>query len=182
MFQLVQYDGSPMDRAYVQLRSRNEPLVENTQIKGTSDTHPFLSPKDEWADFEIFPYRIASRLRSQPQGSYVREAYRNGLQLGDSGAGNPYRFGVIGASDTHNAGESFQENRFVGASGLLSHTPEQRGSVPVAVGESAGSSNVNVLFEHQEDRRHDFHEEVLDRQPEEACAARRDEIELVASG
>lgn len=131
MFQLVAFDGSAIDRSWVQQRMRNEPLVENTQIKGTSDTHPFLSPNDEWADFEIYPYRIASRLKSQPQGSYVREAWLNGLSLGESGPGNPYRFGVVGSSDTHNAGTPFDESKFPGAAGLLSHTPESRGSVAI---------------------------------------------------
>ena len=75
MFELTKSDGSAQDSDYADLRMRNEPLVENTQVKGTSDTHPLLSPNDEWADFEIMPIRIASNLASQPEGSYVRDAY-----------------------------------------------------------------------------------------------------------
>ncbi|HAG73107.1 MAG TPA: hypothetical protein DCL66_12970, partial [Gammaproteobacteria bacterium] len=71
--------GNPLDSAYANQRMRNEPLIEITQVKGTSDTHPALSPNDEWADFEIMPFMIASQLASQPEGSYVREAYLNGI-------------------------------------------------------------------------------------------------------
>ena len=78
-FPMTRFDGSAMDADYAIQRMRNEPLVEITQIKGTSDTHPFLSPNDEWADFEILPYQIASWNKSWPRGSYVREAWLNGF-------------------------------------------------------------------------------------------------------
>ncbi|NOX50701.1 MAG: DUF3604 domain-containing protein, partial [Gammaproteobacteria bacterium] len=105
MFDLVKFAGEPLDADYAEQRMRNEPLVEITQIKGTSDTHPFLSPNDEWADFEIAPYQVASWTKSRPQGSYVREAWLNGLSMEADQGYNPYQFGVIGASDTHNSGE-----------------------------------------------------------------------------
>lgn len=133
MFQQTQWDGSPMDADYAALRMRNEPLVENTQIKGTSDTHPFLSPNDEWADFEIFPYRIASWLSSRPRGSYTREAWRNGLAMEATSGVNPYRFGVVGASDTHNSGDVFDEDRYVSKLGAIDgDNGVGRGSVPVS--------------------------------------------------
>ena len=133
MFQWTQWDGSPMDAEYAALRMRNEPLVENTQIKGTSDTHPFLSPNDEWADYEIFPYRIASWLRSRPRGSYTRAAWRNGLAMEATDGVNPYRFGVVGASDTHNSGDVFDEDRYVSKLGAIDGDDGVgRGSVPVS--------------------------------------------------
>ncbi|MBT7333523.1 MAG: DUF3604 domain-containing protein [Gammaproteobacteria bacterium] len=132
MFAKTKFNSDePFDAAYVQQRMRNEPLVENTQVKGTSDTHPLLSPNDEWANFEIMPLRIASALPSSPSGSYVREAYLNGLLMEQESGINPYKFGVIGASDTHNAAGSFEENNYWSKTGLMDIGPELRGSVPL---------------------------------------------------
>ena len=132
MFQLTDWDGNPIDAAYAEQRMRNEPIVENTQVKGTSDTHPLLSPNDEWAGFEIMPLRVASLLKSRPQGSYVREAYLNGLKFQAEQGFNPYQFGVIGSSDTHNAAGSFEEHNYFSKTGLLDATADLRGSVPMA--------------------------------------------------
>ena len=131
MFQKTNWAGEPIDAAYADLRMRNEPLVENTQVKGTSDTHPMLSSNDEWADFEIMPTRVASNLASRPQGSYTREAYLNGLQMEQNSGVNPYRFGVIGSSDTHNAAGSFEEDNYWSKTGVLDIDPFRRGSVPL---------------------------------------------------
>ena len=131
MFQRTQFDGSPIDANYADQRMRNEPLVEITQVKGTSDTHPLLSPNDEWAEFEIMPVRVASTLLSQPQGSYVREAYLNGLAIEAEVGENPYRFGLIGSSDTHNSAGSFEEDRYWSKTGFSDITPQRRGSVPL---------------------------------------------------
>jgi len=130
MFETRQFDGTAITTAYSAMRLRNEPLVEVTQVKGTSETHPFLSPNDELADFEIFPYRIATWLASKPQGSYVRDAMKNGLLLGAKGQGNPYKFGMIGASDSHNSGATYLEENYLGKVGLLDATAVQRASVP----------------------------------------------------
>lgn len=135
MFQTTRFDGSPQDAEYAELRIRNEPIVENTQVKGTSDTHPMLSPNDEWADFEIMPIRVASTLASQPEGSYVRDAYLTGIKSQDERGYNPYKFGVIGSSDTHNAAGSFEEDNYWSKTGITDIEPEQRGSVPLS-GES----------------------------------------------
>jgi hypothetical protein len=131
MFQKTNFAGKPIDAAYADQRMRNEPLVEATQVKGTSDTHPALSPNDEWADFEIMPIRVASDLSSRPEGSYVREAYLNGLAMEEEQGFNPYRFGLIGSSDTHNAAGSFEEDNYWSKTGLLDISPQQRGSVPL---------------------------------------------------
>lgn len=131
MFPLNNWAGDPIDASYAEQRMRNEPLVENTQVKGTSDTHPLLSPNDEWADFEIMPIRVASTLPSKPQGSYVREAYLNGLRMEQESGVNPYKFGVIGSSDTHNAAGSFEEDNYWSKTGVLDIEPKLRGSVPL---------------------------------------------------
>ena len=132
MFQLTDREGNAIDRAYAERRLRNEPLVEVTQVKGTSDTHPLLSPKDEWADFGIIEGTIGNDSRSEPQGSYVRDAYLNGLAMEEEQGFNPFRFGLVGSSDTHNAAGSFREDDYWSKAGLLDITPEQRGSVPRA--------------------------------------------------
>ncbi len=132
MFKLVDWAGNPMDDAYGEQRLRNEPLVEITQVKGTSETHPTLSDTDEWAGFEITPYRVATMLPSAPPGSYVRDALRRGLQLEASGVANPYEFGVVGASDTHTAAISDDESDYFAKIGLLDSTPQLRGSVPLS--------------------------------------------------
>jgi len=131
MFQDTNMAGEPIDAAYADQRMRNEPLVEVTQVKGTSDTHPLLSPNDEWADFEIMPVRVASNLPSQPGGSYVRDAYLRGLVMEETLGFNPYRFGLIGSSDTHNSAGSFDEHAYWSKTGNLDIAPRQRGSVPL---------------------------------------------------
>ena len=112
MFKLVDWAGNPLDDAYVKRRVRNEPLVEITQIKGTSDTHPALSPNDEWADFEIYEDLLSSYIKSKVNGSYVREALARGLAIEKQVGVNPYKFGLIASSDTHVAGGSFDEKNF----------------------------------------------------------------------
>ncbi len=131
MFKLVDWAGKPMDDAYADLRMRNEPLIEITQIKGTSETHPVLSNTDEWADFEIMPFRIATDLFSEPKGSYAREALLNGLAFQDKGVANPYRFGFIGSSDTHNGTTSDDEADYFSKAGLLDSNGILRGAVPL---------------------------------------------------
>lgn len=134
MFEVTDKSGQPIDSEYAARRLRNEPLVEVTQVKGTSDTHPLLSPNDEWADFEIMNKTIGSSFPSQPKGSYVREAYLNGLQMQSDDGFNPYKFGLIGASDTHNAAGSFREDDYWSKTGLLDATAELRGTIPLPDG------------------------------------------------
>ena len=133
MFEMETFKGNALDVEYAKKRMRNEPLVEITQVKGTSETHPLLSPDDEWADFEIMDVRVGSRppTYSKPSGSYVREAYLNGLTLEFTKQGNPYKFGLIGSSDTHVVAASLDESNYWSKVGLLDGDPENRGSVPL---------------------------------------------------
>lgn len=133
MFELEDWAGNPIDDAYAERRVRNEPLVEITQIKGTSETHPSLSTRDEWANFEIMPYRVATMLPSEPKGSYVRDALRRGLALESQGVTNPYIFGVIGSSDTHTGATSDDESNFHSKLGILDSLPQLRGSVDLSL-------------------------------------------------
>ncbi|MEE3326414.1 MAG: DUF3604 domain-containing protein, partial [Myxococcota bacterium] len=130
MFKLVDWAENPMDDDYSERRIRNEPLIEITQIKGTSETHPLLSSEDEWAGFELMETRVATNLPSEAGGSYARDALLRGLSLEDQGVVNPYSFGFIGSSDTHTAASEVNESKFVSKLGLMSATPNLRGSVP----------------------------------------------------
>jgi hypothetical protein len=132
MFAYHDFAGNRVDPEYAELRSRNEPLVEITQVKGTSDTHPLLSKNDEWANFEIFPLRTSTRIPSDPNGSYVRDALKRGLELKREGVGNPYEFGLVGASDTHTAVASLDEDNYFGKVGTFDSDSERRGSTPAS--------------------------------------------------
>lgn len=129
MFANKTFDGAPIDKDYVAMRMRNEPIVELTQVKGTSETHPLLSPNDEFAGFEIMPYQIATWYNSRLEGSYVRDAYKRGLQFKKDGTGNPYKFGLIGASDTHVGAGAFSEDNYWSKIGLVDYTGQLRGAV-----------------------------------------------------
>lgn len=131
MFKMVDWAGDPLDDDYAAQRIRNEPLVEVTQIKGTSETHPMLSDNDEWADFELMPYRVGTSLPSQPSGSYAREALLNGLTLQDRGITNAYQFGLVGASDNHTGAAPVEEDSYFGKVGILDSRADLRGSVPL---------------------------------------------------
>ena len=133
MFEVETFRGNPIDVDYSEKRMRNEPVVEITQVKGTSDTHPLLSPDDEWADFEIMDKRVGSRppAYSMPQGGYVRDAYLRGLTLDWKQQGNPYKFGLIGSSDTHTGAGSFDEENYWSKVGILDGTAQGRASVPL---------------------------------------------------
>ena len=101
MYDWTQLDGRPIDVAYAVLRRENEPLSEISQNKGTSETHPLLSPEDEFANFEIFDRLLVSPQKSKPGGSYVRDAIGRGLVIDEKIGANPYKDGFVGASDLH---------------------------------------------------------------------------------
>ena len=128
MFPLdVDSKGRPIDAAWAQDRMNNEPLSEITQLKGTSETHPSLSPNDEFANFEIFTYLLGGATRAPKiHGSYIREAYQNGLGMQDARGYNPYKFGVVGASDSHDTAVAYSQSNYFGGHGLLDATPQAR--------------------------------------------------------
>ncbi len=129
MFAPTTNDGDKMDIAYTESRMRNEPVAEVTQIKGTSMAHPALSPNDEFADFEIYQYtlgRSEPRVESQAKGSFVREAFKDGLAIAQEIGGNPFKFGVIGSTDCHNGASNIEEDNQIGKSGVQDPTPEIR--------------------------------------------------------
>ncbi len=127
MFALNSYSDKPFSKAYINTRARNEPLYEITQIKGTSETHPDLSPNDEFAGFEQWDYTLsADSLRpTHRKGSFARQALLDGLAFAARGEGNPFKYGFIGDSDTHNAGASNEEDNYTGKFGF-ENNPEHR--------------------------------------------------------
>ena len=130
MFDLKMTDGSPFTAEYAANRLKNEPLVEITQIKGTSETHPLLSPEDEFADFEHYEALIGSAVKSTvTEASFVRPTLGRGLKIETELGQNPYQFGLIGASDTHVSAPSLSEENHFGkfANDL---DLETRGSIP----------------------------------------------------
>lgn len=129
MYTTQTFEGRAMDLAYTQTRMRNEPVNEVVQNKGQSMIHPALSPNDEFANFEVYPFTLGTgdpRKEGQTKGSYVREAFKNGLAIEQKVSGNPFQFGIIGSSDTHNSASQVEENNSFGKSGLKDPTPHFR--------------------------------------------------------
>jgi hypothetical protein len=120
MFSVQTYTDKPFTKEYISTRARNEPLYEITQIKGTSETHPDLSPNDEFAGFEQWDYTLsADALRpTHRKGSFARQALLDGLSFAAKGMGNPFHYGFIGDSDTHNAAATNEENNYTGKFGF----------------------------------------------------------------
>lgn len=127
MFAKADSDGKPITAAYAAARARNEPLAEITQMKGTSEAHPTLSPNDEFADFELMETYVGrDRPVTKFDGGYVREALKAGLVFQDGQGFNPFHYGMVGASDSHNATTPTREDTYSGASGIRDGTPQLR--------------------------------------------------------
>ena len=116
MYDVRDIRGTDISANYAEIRRYWEPVVEITQIKGDSETHPVLSPDDAFADFETYPYYIQREWTDYvPQpGDYVRSALKTGLSLEASIGVNPYQFGVIGSTDAHTSLPSAEEDNFHG--------------------------------------------------------------------
>jgi hypothetical protein len=120
MFAMTRLDGSPIDRAYAETRAKYEPIVEVTQIKGDSESHPFLSPNDEFASYGIAGWDTCNLSCTENMsensyaGSYAREALKRGLQIERDTGVNPYVFGLIGSTDSHTSLATADENNFYG--------------------------------------------------------------------
>jgi len=119
MFPLeAQWNGTKLDKAYVTQRIKWEPLYEATQIKGDGEAHPYLSPNDEFADYETWDIGnldvSVAKTKSMLAGEYAREALKRGLAIEKRLGTNPYKFGMIGATDSHTSLATAEEDNFFG--------------------------------------------------------------------
>jgi hypothetical protein len=175
MFPLVDSDGRGVDPAYAKMRMRWEPVVEMTQIKGDSETHPRFSPNDEFADYETYEHLIAVEgveapsmfsdgflgtlsdedraiIESQEpaivqRGDYARTALLRGLVLEQRTGANPYKFGMIGSTDSHTAMASAEEGNFHGKMALDS-TPGTKSEdiIPGTPGWDMGAAGLAAVW------------------------------------
>jgi hypothetical protein len=124
-----QYTGRKLDRKYVQSRARWEPMYEITQIKGDGETHPFLSPDDAFADYETWDAGnldlSEAKTENMLQYEYAREALKNGLLLEKRHGMNPYKFGLVGSTDSHTGLAAVEEENFFGKATNAEPSPER---------------------------------------------------------
>jgi len=120
MFDVKTFPGEPLTKAYAEERMRWEPLYEVTQMKGDGETHPLLSPDDEFADYETWDTSLSGvpLTVERLKGEYGRAGLKRGLELEEKIGANPYKFGMIGSTDTHTSLATADEDNFFGK---LSH-------------------------------------------------------------
>ena len=127
MFPLVRYNDEPVDADYARRRMQWEQVVEVTQIKGDSEAHPMFSPTDEYADFETYPFVLTADggAPDPTEGDYVRSGLKRGLEFKTKFGVNPYKFGMIGSTDSHIGISAIEEDNFAGK-GQHDSKPELR--------------------------------------------------------
>ncbi|MCA8879503.1 MAG: DUF3604 domain-containing protein [Rhodobacteraceae bacterium] len=125
----AQYTGKAIDAAYVEARAKWEPLYETTQIKGDGEAHPYLSPDDEFANYETWDIGNLDLTQAKTpemlQYEYTREALKNGLLLEQRWGTNPYKFGLVGSTDSHTALSAVEEDNFFGKATNVEPKPER---------------------------------------------------------
>jgi len=125
----AQYTGRPLDALYVEQRGKWEPLYEVTQIKGDGEAHPYLSPEDSFAAFEIWDVGnldlTAPKTPEMLQYEYAREALKNGLLLEARFGTNPYKFGLVGSTDSHTGLTTAEEDNFFGKHSGAEPSPQR---------------------------------------------------------
>lgn len=142
MFPLeAQWNGRKFDQDYLEQRSRYEPLYEVTQMKGDGEAHPFLSPDDEFSDFETWDKSnlANTELKSNDMlaGEYAREAFKRGLVIENKQNINPYKFGLIGATDSHTSLATAEEENFFGKNSTDEPTAKRSGVQLKKIGDGA---------------------------------------------
>jgi hypothetical protein len=129
MFPTVEAFGKKIDRAYAETRIKWERLYETTQTKGDGEAHPYLSPNDEFANFEKWDKGnldgSVAKTKDMLEFEYARSAYKNGLKLETRLGVNPYKFGLVGSSDAHTALSAMEEDNFFGKTTPQEPSPER---------------------------------------------------------
>ena len=149
MYSPNKFLGGAMDARYAKRQQANEPLTEIIQTKGSSDTHPAMSPNDEFANFELFPNLINIGQPSQIKYGFVRQGLVEGMILENTLGSNPYKMGIVSGADSHSGYSNNEEFNFHGSHGALEDTPQKRlnpvpdaaGDLPARLG-SAGTTAV----------------------------------------
>ena len=117
-FDVETMSGDPITKAYAEARMKWEPLVEVTQIKGDGETHPFLSPNDEFADYETWDKGnmdlSVMKKNEMLKHEYARSALKLGLEMEQKLGANPFKFGMIGSTDSHTSLATTAEENFFG--------------------------------------------------------------------
>ena len=125
----AQYTGRKLDKFYVEQRARWEPMYEITQIKGDGEAHPLLSPDDAFADYETWDAGnldlSEAKTPEMLQYEYAREALKNGLLLEKRFGTNPYKFGLVGSTDSHTALSTAEEDNFFGKASNVEPKPDR---------------------------------------------------------
>jgi len=156
MYAPTNYRGDPIDERYAKRRALNEPLTEMIQTKGASETHPSLSPNDEFADFEMFPNMIGTSIVSKVKHGYIRQALTAGLIHETKLGTNPFKFGIVAGADVHSGYSGNEEWNWHGAHGVTDDTPKKRlDPKPNASGESGaivGSAGATAVWAEENTR------------------------------
>jgi Protein of unknown function (DUF3604) len=130
MFPIIEsFTGKPVDKEYVEQRAKWERLVEATQTKGDGETHPFLSPNDEFANFERWDFGnldgSVKKTMNMLEFEYARSALKNGLKLEKQLGTNPYKFGMVGSTDAHTGLAAVESDNFFGKTTPQEPSPER---------------------------------------------------------
>jgi len=129
MFPTIETFGKPLDRGYAETRAKWERLYETTQTKGDGEAHPFLSPNDEFANFEKWDKGnldgSAAKTKDMLEFEYARSGLKNGLMLEQKLGINPFKFGLIGSSDAHTGLAAMEEDNFFGKTAPQEPSPER---------------------------------------------------------
>lgn len=139
MFEEQRFDGSPMTAEWAEQRNKYERLYEVTQIKGQSESHPYLSPNDEFASWDLWD-RGNLILNPKPNGKddyqyeYWREALKSGLRLEDELGTNPFKYGANAGTDTHTGLSTSEEDNFFGKFKTLEPSNQGRWNFPLLQG------------------------------------------------